>query len=214
MTKIDVASLRREYRDLNLNKNDVRSHPVDQFQEWFEQAVEVEARDPSGMTLATADRAGRPSARIVLLKGFDRDGFVFYTNFGSRKARELEENPQAALVFWWTELDRQVRVQGQVRRADRADSEAYFATRPRGSQISGLVSPQSQVVAHREVLEEAVATAEAEYEGRDVPCPPNWGGFRLAPDYFEFWQGRLNRLHDRISYRLAGDEWVIERLAP
>ncbi len=211
----DVASLRREYRDLSLDENDVRSHPVDQFQEWFEQAVEVEVRDPSGMTLATANERGQPSGRIVLLKGFDYDGFVFYTNYDSRKANELEQNPQAALVFWWAELDRQVRVQGRVRRAERSESSGYFATRPRGSQISGMISPQSRVVESRKVLEEAVAKAEQEYAGRDVPCPKNWGGYRLEPHYFEFWQGRLNRLHDRITYRLIDEqEWVIERLAP
>lgn len=215
MTKTDVASLRREYRDLSLDENDVRSHPVDQFQEWFEQAVEVEVRDPSGMTLATANERGQPSGRIVLLKGFDHDGFVFYTNYESRKANELEQNPQAALVFWWAELDRQVRVQGRVRRAERSESSGYFATRPRGSQISGMISPQSRVVESRKVLEEAVAKAEQEYAGRDVPCPKNWGGYRLEPHYFEFWQGRLNRLHDRITYRLVDEqEWVIERLAP
>lgn len=215
MTKTDVASLRREYRDLPLDENGVRSHPVDQFEEWFEQAVEVEARDPSGMTLATADARGQPSGRIVLLKGFDREGFLFFTNYGSRKAEELDENPRAALVFWWAELDRQVRVQGTVSRSTYAESSDYFATRPRGSQISGLVSPQSRVVESRRVLEEAVAKARQEYDGREIPCPQNWGGYRLAPHNFEFWQGRLNRLHDRIRYRLIeGNEWAIERLAP
>ena len=215
MTKTDVASLRREYRDLPLDENEVRSHPVDQFDEWFEQAVEVEARDPSAMTLATADAQGQPSGRIVLLKGFSREGFLFYTNYDSRKAKELDENPRAALVFWWAELDRQVRVQGTVSRSTYAESSDYFATRPRGSQISGLVSPQSRVVESRSVLEEAVAKAQQEYDGCEIPCPQNWGGYRLAPHYFEFWQGRLNRLHDRIRYRLVeGDTWTIERLAP
>lgn len=215
MAKIEVAALRREFRDLPLDENDVRSHPVDQFEEWFEQAVEAEARDPSGMTLITVDAEGRPTGRIVLLKGIELDGFTFYTNYRSRKARELTENPHAALVFWWMELDRQVRVQGTVSRSSRDVSAAYFASRPRGSQLSALVSPQSSVVESRKVLEDAVSAAEREFTDRDVPCPDHWGGFRLAPDYVEFWQGRPNRLHDRIVYqRTSDDEWIIKRLAP
>jgi len=215
LTKIDIAALGREYRGQDLSEDEVDPDPVEQFRIWFEQAFEIDARDASAMTLATADAAGQPSARIVLLKGFDSRGYTFFTNYGSRKARDIEDNPRGALVFWWTELDRQVRIQGTFERTSSSESAAYFATRPRGSQLSATASPQSRVVPNRQSLIEAVARAEVACESRDVQCPETWGGYRLVPHCFEFWQGRPNRLHDRIRYRLnAEGAWTIDRLAP
>jgi pyridoxamine 5'-phosphate oxidase len=215
LTKIDIAALGREYRGQDLSEDEVDPDPVEQFRIWFEQAFEIDARDASAMTLATADAAGQPSARIVLLKGFDSRGFTFFTNYGSRKARDIEDNPRGALVFWWTELDRQVRIQGAFERTSSSESAAYFATRPRASQLSATASPQSRVVPNRQSLIEAVAQAEVACESPDVPCPETWGGYRLVPHCFEFWQGRPNRLHDRIRYRLnAEGAWTIDRLAP
>ncbi|MEX2401450.1 MAG: pyridoxamine 5'-phosphate oxidase [Rhodothermales bacterium] len=212
---MDISALRREYRDANLDEEDVEAHPVDQFKIWFDEALDAESRDPSGMTLSTSDAAGRPSARIVLLKKFDRDGFVFFTNYESRKARDLEENPWAALTFWWNEIDRQVRVEGRVRRTPRAVSVEYFVGRPRDSQIGAVASAQSSRLADRDALIDRVDVVRERFADRDVPCPKNWGGYLLEPNAFEFWQGRQSRLHDRIAYRM--DErggWKIERLAP
>ncbi len=215
MTKIDIAAQRREYRDLPMNEDDVAPSPIEQFRVWFEQVSKTEVRDATAMTMATADQKGRPSARIVLLKGFDDDGFVFYTNYGSRKAREIEENPWGALVFWWTELDRQVRIHGRIERTTYEEASAYFATRPRGSQLGAIASPQSRVIPDRQTLIDAVADAEERFTEKDVECPENWGGFRLVPHEIEFWQGRPSRLHDRIRYRLDEEHnWIIERLAP
>ncbi|MEX0748224.1 MAG: pyridoxamine 5'-phosphate oxidase [Rhodothermales bacterium] len=215
MAKIDIAALRREYIDQSLDESEVDPDPIEQFGRWFQQVVEIDARDASAMTLATVDHSGQPSARIVLLKGYDSDGLVFFTNYGSDKARELEANPKVALVFWWTELDRQVRIKGTVKRTSNEESWSYFATRPRGSQISATVSPQSRVVPDRQTLVDLVRAAERECEGRDVTCPTAWGGYRLVPHEFEFWQGRPTRLHDRVRYRKNEQgRWIIERLAP
>jgi pyridoxamine 5'-phosphate oxidase len=166
------------------------------------------------MTLATATPDGRPSARMVLLRGFDERGFCFYTNYESRKGGELAANPNAALVFWWGELERQVRIEGRVERTSRSESEAYFRSRPPGSQLSAAASPQSQVIDGRAVLEERVARLATGQKDGEVPLPGFWGGYRLVPEVVEFWQGRPNRLHDRLRYRRAGDRWRIERLAP
>ena len=215
LTNIEIAALRREYRGLDLREDEVDRNPLGQFRVWFEQAVEVDARDASAMTLATADATGQPSARIVLLKGFDERGFTFFTNYGSRKANDIEANPRGALVFWWTELDRQVRIQGRFERTSTDESSEYFAIRPRGSQLSATASPQSRVIPDRQSLIDAVAEVEDACRSGDVPCPETWGGYRLIPTCFEFWQGRPNRLHDRIRYRhdtAAG--WIIDRLAP
>jgi len=187
--------------------------PIDLFRETLARARAAETRDATAMTLATADAAGRPAARMVLLKDVDARGFVFYTNYRSSKARELERLPQACLVFMWSDLERQVRITGTVEKVGAADSDAYFVTRPAGSRLSAWASEQSEAVASREVLEKAMAAAKARY-GDSPPRPPHWGGYRVTPREIEFWQGRADRLHDRLLYRKAGDNWKIERLAP
>ena len=188
--------------------------PIRQFRIWFDDAVSSGMKLPEAMTLATATRDGRPSARVVLLKQVDNDGFVFYTNYRSAKAQDLEENPQAALVFYWSQFDRQVRVEGSVHRTSSEESQAYFKTRPRESQIGAWASPQSDVIINREVLDERFAELEQLYSDRDIDCPEHWGGYRLKPTRIEFWKGRLGRLHDRIVYEKDGDKWKISRLAP
>ena len=188
--------------------------PMDLFAEWFREAEDAGVEVPETMTLATADSDGAPSARMVLLKGADEEGFVFYSGYVSRKAGELERNPRAALVFYWRPLGKQVRVEGRVERVSEAESAAYFATRPRGSQIAAWASQQSKPLAGREDLDRRYAELEREYEGRDVPLPPHWGGFRLRPEAIEFWQHRDNRLHDRILYTRAREGWRSELLSP
>ena len=196
-----------------LHERDLAPDPLAQFGAWFEQALRSGVALPNAMTLATATRDGRPSAREVLLKGFDARGFVFFTNYGSRKGRELGENPRAVLHFCWKELERQVGIEGSVERVSAAESDAYFASRPLGSRLSAAISPQSKTVASREVLESKLE--EASKRWRDAPPrPPHWGGYLLAADVFEFWQGRKDRLHDRLRYLRAGPAWKIERLAP
>ena len=188
--------------------------PMDLFAEWFREAENAGVDVPETMTLATADGDGAPSARMVLLKGADEEGFVFYSGYVSRKAGELEQNPLAALVFYWRPLGKQERVEGRVERVSEAESAAYFATRPRGSQIAAWASQQSKPLAGREDLDRRYAELEREYEGRDVPLPPHWGGFRLRPEAIEFWQHRDNRLHDRILYTRAREGWRSELLSP
>jgi pyridoxamine 5'-phosphate oxidase len=198
-----------------LAEADVAPDPVVQFGRWYDDARSAGLVEPSAMTLATATAGGVPSARMVLLRGVDRRGFVFYTNYESRKAAELAANPLAALVFWWGELQRQVRVEGRVERTSREESAAYFRTRPPASRLSAWASPQSRVIPGREVLEERVAEVAADHPDGDVPLPPFWGGYRLVPEVVELWQGRPNRLHDRLRYYRAADgAWRIERLAP
>ena len=210
----NVADLRKEYTRAGLQEPDVDPDPVEQFRRWFDEALAANLREPNAMTVATATPDGRPSARVVLLKGFDERGFVFYTNYEGRKGRELEENPYAALLFYWGELERQVRIEGPVSRVSGEDSDAYYASRPRGSRLGALASEQSRVVGSREVLEGRIGSLEAEYEGSDVPRPAFWGGYRVEPGVVEFWQGRENRLHDRIVYRRGDGDWRIERLQP
>ena len=190
------------------------TEPLDLFRAWFRDAQEAGVEVPEAMTLATAGPDGGPSARMVLLKGADEDGFVFYTGYGSRKADELDQNPRAALVFYWRALGRQVRVEGAAERISAEESAAYFATRPRGSQLAAWASQQSRPLASRTELEARYEELEREYQGREVPLPPHWGGFRLRPEAFEFWQHRENRLHDRIRYTRAREGWVKELLAP
>ncbi len=210
----ETSKLRREYEGEPFDEGSAADDPVEQFRRWFEAALGAGLDDANAMVLATADVAGRPSARVVLLKGYGPDGFVFYTNYGSRKAAELAANPRAELVFYWPPLHRQVRIAGAVTKVPAAESEAYFASRPRGAQLGAVASRQSAVVAGRAELEERYRRAEAEHAGRAVPRPPGWGGYRLRPDEFEFWQGRENRLHDRLRYRRAEGGWARERLAP
>lgn len=207
--------LRREYGDRGLTEADLERDPLRQFERWLDEAVAAEVPDANAMTLATATGDGIPSARIVLLKGFDERGFTFYTNYESSKARELEGNPRVALVFYWQPLDRQVRVSGTVSRVSVAESAAYFATRPLGAQLGAWASRQSSVIGRREELQARMAELERQYASKDVPLPPFWGGYCVQPRAVEFWQGRPNRLHDRLRYvRETGGSWRIERLAP
>ena len=211
---LSIADLRREYSHARLDESSVSAEPVAQFAKWFEEAVAAKVMEPNAMTLATATRAGVPSARIVLLKGVDEKGLVFFTDYRSQKGTELERNPEAALVFHWPELERQVRITGSTERVGKAESESYFRTRPRASRLSAWVSHQGQVVKNRQEIEARVPEVEAKYPGDDIPLPPYWGGFRLTPRTFEFWQGRESRLHDRIHYVRDGERWRLERLSP
>lgn len=211
---MDASSLRQEYTSAGLDRADVDPDPIVQFHEWFENAVDADLHEPNAMILATAAEDGRPSARTVLLKGYDERGFVFYTNYEGRKADEIEVNPMCALLFYWGELERQIRIEGRASRLSSEESDAYFAGRPRGSRLGAWASEQSRPVEDRSILEERVRALEAEYEGREIPRPPFWGGYRVEPDTIEFWQGRESRLHDRLVYRRSGGRWKIVRLQP
>jgi pyridoxamine 5'-phosphate oxidase len=213
---MNVRDLRRDYARQTLLESNIDVNPFLQFRHWFAQAVEAQVIEPNAMTLATITTDGKPAARIVLLKDFDERGFVFYTNFQSRKGQELAQTPSGALVFWWGELERQVRIEGSVTLVSEAEADAYFQSRPKGSQLGAWVSHQSQVIGERSVLEDRLAALEQEYCDRPIPRPPHWGGYRLAPTYFEFWQGRTNRLHDRLCYRhiTTNNIWQVERLSP
>jgi pyridoxamine 5'-phosphate oxidase len=212
---MDIAHLRLHYAQGSLTESDVAPDPLNQFRLWLDQAMSAELREPYAMTLATATPDGAPSARVVLLRGFDERGFAFYTNYDSRKGDDLAANPRAALVFYWAELERQVRIEGPVSKVTDAESDAYFQARPRGHRLGAWVSEQSRVIAGRAELEQELAAVEARYPDEDVPRPPHWGGYRVVPSQVEFWQGRPNRLHDRLRYRTAeGGGWIVERLAP
>jgi pyridoxamine 5'-phosphate oxidase len=210
-----LADLRKDYSLAGLAEKELARDPFRQFEKWFQEAEAAKIPEANAMTLATATRDGRPSSRTVLLKGVDGRGFVFYSNYESRKGRELEANPRATLVFPWLALERQVIVEGAVARVAREESEAYFHSRPRASQLAAWVSQQSSIIASRAVLDESFKALEKKYAGQDVPLPPHWGGWRLTPETVEFWQGRRSRLHDRLRFRREKDgAWSIERLAP
>ena len=211
----DPSALRRNYTRESLSEADVNADPFKQFDHWFREALNSQLPEPNAMTLASATQDGRPSARTVLLKGFDHQGFVFYTNYESKKGQEIDTNPQVALLFTWLELERQIRIEGAAERVSPEESETYFQSRPKGSQVGAWASPQSRVISGREWLEEKMEELNDTFKhDENLPLPPFWGGYRVRPDCIEFWQGRENRLHDRIRYTRTETGWKIERLAP
>ncbi len=214
MKNKDLAKIRREYSREELSKEHVAQDPFDQFRLWLDEAIAAELPEPTAMCLSTADAEGRPSSRMVLLKGYDSSGFVFFTNYNSRKGRHLAENPFAALNFFWPELERQVRISGNVNKVSADESDEYFITRPFASRVGAWASNQSEVIASRTVVAAKAAKLIIKYASGNVPRPPHWGGYRVVADQIEFWQGRPSRLHDRIIYKLVNNEWKISRLSP
>jgi pyridoxamine 5'-phosphate oxidase len=212
---MSIAEIRKDYLKSSLSEDDVAIEPFAQFSKWWEEAINAHIEEVNAMTLATSTTDGIPSARIVLLKGFDENGFVFFTNYKSRKGREIEENPNVALLFFWKELERQVRISGRVEKVSAEESDAYFQSRPEGSRLGAWASPQSKAINNRQVIEEQLAAYQQTYHLQPIPRPPHWGGYRVVPDTIEFWQGRSSRLHDRIQYKLDSvGNWEISRLAP
>ena len=211
----DIAAIRKDYKLQSLDEKDVFKDPIKQFEKWWNEVLGSTIEEVNAMTLATATPDGKPSARIVLLKGFTNEGFIFFTNYESHKGEELKENPQACLVFFWKELERQVRIEGLIEKISEAESDEYFNSRPAGSKIGAWASPQSKVIGSREILEEKVKAIEKQFTNTAIERPEHWGGYILKPLLIEFWQGRPSRLHDRIQYtKLENKNWKIERLAP
>lgn len=214
-SSLDIAALRQDYVAHGLRRADLEADPIKQFGKWFSEAAAAQIRDVNAMSLATAKPDGKPSVRIVLLKAISDRGFVFFTNYGSEKARQLDENPHAALALFWVQLERQIRINGRVEKTSREESEKYFSSRPLGSQLGAWASSQSEVIASREALETQLAEMTKRFASGEVPLPPRWGGYRVQPETIEFWQGRTDRLHDRFRYtRRRNEAWLIERLAP
>jgi pyridoxamine 5'-phosphate oxidase len=211
---MSIADLRLNYTKAGLEEKDAQKNPIDQFKIWFQQALDSELLEPNAMTVSTTTKDGYPSARIVLLKAFDERGFVFFTNYDSKKGQKLTHNPYASLVFWWGELERQIRIEGKVEKVTPQESDQYFYSRPRDSQLGAWVSQQSKIIESRAILDQEFAKLKAQYEDKIIPRPEHWGGFRVIPNLMEFWQGRPNRLHDRLLYRQDHDTWIMERLAP
>ncbi len=210
----NIADIRKDYSLHSLNESDVASNPIEQFNRWWNEALVSEIIEVNAMTLATSTKEGKPSARIVLLKGFDERGFIFFTNYESKKGKALAENPHAALGFFWKEIERQIRIEGVTEKISVAESDAYFFSRPEGSRIGAWASPQSEIIKNRAMLEENVQRFSGEFKN-SIPRPPHWGGYRVMPELIEFWQGRTNRLHDRIQYTKTRDgSWKVDRLAP
>jgi pyridoxamine 5'-phosphate oxidase len=214
MSTDPIVNLRKEYSLQTLDESSVDPDPFVQFERWFQETMNAQLPEPNAVVLATVSADGRPSARVVLLKGFDHRGFVFFTNYESRKGTELQNNPHAALLFYWAELERQVRIEGEAEKASTEESEEYFRSRPTDSQLGAWASRQSSVLPNRSAIEQAVAGLKARFRNQNVPRPHFWGGFRLHPQMIEFWQGRPNRLHDRLRYARADGAWRIERLSP
>lgn len=209
-----IYGLRSDFETKGLEKATARRNPFEQFESWLAEAISESAEEANAMVLSTADASGKPSSRVVLLRGFDRRGFVFYTNYDSRKGLEIARNPQASLLFYWARPARQIRIEGVISKTGRKQSEDYFASRPRASQIGAWASAQSRVIANRRELEEKFTALEARFAGKRVGCPDFWGGYRLQPELFEFWEGGKDRLHDRLRYTRRKSAWTIERLSP
>lgn len=211
---VDIAEIRKEYLLKTLNESGVLADPLAQFALWLEEAVAADVLEPNAMSLATSTFDGRPSSRIVLLKGLEHGGFIFFSNYESRKAKEILKNPYSAAVFMWNELERQVRIEGKIHKISTEESDKYFQSRPEKSKLGAWASPQSQVIPNRKYLEDLMSDFEEEFSGKPITRPTNWGGYILVPEMIEFWQGRQNRLHDRILYTEENTKWKIERLAP